>query len=86
MKINKVIQRYLESILFGLSLRQMVFALLAIGVAGGAYVIRNMVSTEGIFVANDYWRGIKQNFGVIGGALLLYSIFFVLSNISSSHG
>ena len=37
MKINKEIQRYQESILFGLSLRQMVFALLAIGVAVGAY-------------------------------------------------
>ena len=33
MKINKEIQRYQESILFGLSLRQMVFALLAVGVA-----------------------------------------------------
>ena len=30
-KINKEIQRYQESILFGLSLRPMVFALLAIG-------------------------------------------------------
>ena len=37
MKINKEIQRYQESILFGLSLRQMVFALLAIGVAVGTY-------------------------------------------------
>ena len=37
MKINKEIQRYQESILFGLSLRQIVFALLAIGVAVGAY-------------------------------------------------
>ena len=37
MKINKEIQRYQESILFGLSLRQMVFALLAIGVAVGAF-------------------------------------------------
>ena len=36
-KINKEIQRYQESILFGLSLRQLVFALLAIGVAVGAY-------------------------------------------------
>ncbi len=36
-KINKEIQRYQESILFCLSLRQMVFALLAIGVAVGAY-------------------------------------------------
>ena len=36
-KINKEIQHYQESILFGLSLRQMIFALLAIGVAVGAY-------------------------------------------------
>lgn len=44
----------------------------AIGVAGGAYVIRNMVWTEGIFVANDFWRGIKQNFGVIVGGVAFY--------------
>ena len=36
MKINKEIQRYQESILFGLSLRQMGVALLAIGVEVGA--------------------------------------------------
>ena len=34
----------------------------AIGLAGGMYVIRNMVWTEGIFVANDFWRGVKLNF------------------------
>ena len=26
------------------------------------YVIRNMVWTEGIFVANDFWRGVKLNY------------------------
>ena len=57
----------------------------AIGVSGGAYVIRNMVWTEGIFVANDFWRGIKQNFGVIVGALVLYSVFFLLGKISLSY-
>ena len=36
-------------------------AIAAIGISGGAYIIRNMVWTEGIFVANDFWRGIKQN-------------------------
>ena len=30
----------------------------AIGLSGGMYVIRNMVWTEGIFVANDFWRGL----------------------------
>ena len=36
-------------------------AIAGLGIAGGAYVIRNMVWTEGIFVSNDFWRGIKQN-------------------------
>jgi hypothetical protein len=34
----------------------------AVGLAGGMYVMRNMVWTEGIFVANDFWRGVKLNF------------------------
>ena len=33
----------------------------AVGLAGGMYVVRNMVWTEGIFVANDFWRGVKLN-------------------------
>ena len=50
----------------------------SVGVAGGAYVIRNMVWTEGIFVANDFWRGIKQNFLQILLTLVIYSAFFTL--------
>jgi len=34
----------------------------SVGIAGGMYVIRNMVWTEGIFVANDFWRGVKLNY------------------------
>ena len=34
----------------------------SVGLAGGMYVIRNMVWTEGIFVANDFWRGVKLNY------------------------
>ena len=36
--------------------------LASVGLAGGMYVIRNMVWTEGIFVSNDFWRGVKLNF------------------------
>lgn len=36
-KINKEIRNYTESMFFGLSLRQFVFSLLAIGVAIGLY-------------------------------------------------
>ena len=56
----------------------------ALGVAGGAYVIRNMVWTEGIFVANDFWRGIKQNFKSILIIALTFSLVFYISIVSVS--
>ena len=34
----------------------------SVGLAGGMYVIRNMIWTEGVFVANDFWRGVKLNY------------------------
>ena len=51
----------------------------SVGISGGAYVIRNMVWTEGIFVANDFWRGVKQNFFVIMTSSLIYSLIIYLS-------
>lgn len=33
----------------------------SIGISGGMYIIRNMVWTEGVFVASDFWRGIRAN-------------------------
>ncbi len=38
-KINREIRNYTESMLFGLSLRQLVFSLLAVGVAVGLYFL-----------------------------------------------
>jgi len=38
-KINREIREYTESMFFGLSLRQFIFSLLAIGVAIGAYYL-----------------------------------------------
>jgi len=56
----------------------------SVGISGGIYVIRNMVWTEGIFVANDFWRGIKQNFLQILLTLVIYSAFFTLGILSLS--
>ena len=50
----------------------------AIGLAGGMYVIRNMVWTEGIFVANDFWRGVKLNFWNALQAALFFSVVMLL--------
>lgn len=56
----------------------------SIGVSGGAYVIRNMVWTEGIFVANDFWRGIKQNFKNMLLIGVVYSLVFYVTIFSAS--
>lgn len=54
----------------------------AVGISGGIYVIRNMVWTEGIFVANDFWRGIKINFVVVLQSTVFYGVFLYLFTIS----
>ncbi len=49
----------------------------AVGVAGGMYIIRNLIWTEGIFVANDFLRGIKRNFfSMLEGALFFSVVLF----------
>lgn len=46
-KINKEIRNYTESMFFGLSLRQCVFSVLALGVAVGIFfALRNHLNTE----------------------------------------
>ena len=46
-KINKEIRNYTESMFFGLSLRQFIFSLLAVGVAVGLYfLLRSHFGTE----------------------------------------
>ena len=50
----------------------------AVGIAGGMYVIRNMVWTEGIFVANDFWRGVKLNFkNALQASLFFCGVLFL---------
>lgn len=50
----------------------------AVGLSGGMYVVRNMVWTEGVFVTNDFWRGVKLNFkNALQTALFFTLIFFV---------
>ncbi|MBQ8294799.1 MAG: hypothetical protein IJX87_00025 [Clostridia bacterium] len=51
----------------------------SVGLAGGLYVIRNMVWTEGIFVANDFWRGVKLNYKNALQTTLFYGVILLLS-------
>ena len=52
----------------------------AVGLSGGMYVIRNMVWTEGIFVANDFWRGVKLNYKNALQTALFFTIILMLSS------
>ena len=75
-----------ENIVFMVNLAVYVFSPLAfciagIGLAGAIYVLRNMVWTEGIFVANDFWYGIKKNFKQYLLIMFVYSMVFYLSNL-----
>lgn len=56
----------------------------AVGLAGGVYVIRNMVWTEGIFIANDFWRGIKINIAIILKSTLFYAFMLFCFTMSLS--
>ena len=51
----------------------------AIGLSGGMYVVRNMVWTEGIFVANDFWRGVKLNYKNALQTALFFSLVLLFS-------
>lgn len=53
----------------------------AVGLSGGMYVVRNMVWTEGIFVTNDFWRGIKLNYKNALQTVLLFTITLFLAGI-----
>ena len=80
---------YSENIIFNVNLSflillPVVLGIASIGISGGMYVIRNMVWTEGIFVANDFWRGIKQNAGTVFKIMFAFSIVVYLMILSIS--
>ena len=56
----------------------------AVGLSGGFYIIRNLVWTEGIFIANDFWRGIAQNIKQMLIIMVTYSVFLYLSILTIS--
>ena len=74
----------LSSNLVGYLLMPITMMIAAVGLAGGTYLMRNMVWTEGVFVANDFWKGIKQNYKQIVIIALLYSLVFYVTIATAS--
>lgn len=80
---------YSENIVFSVNAITYLFlpvavAFAAVGLSGGAYVMRNIVWTEGVFIANDFWKGIKLNFKQIMLTGVLYSVVFYVFILSIS--
>ncbi len=61
-----------DLLFYGLLIPAMAIA--GLGISGGMYIVRNMIWTEGIFVANDFVRGIKRNFWNVLEAVLIFSV------------
>ncbi len=59
-------------------------AIAAVGISGGMYIIRNLIWTEGVFVANDFLRGIRRNYGNVLEAVLVLVLVLFLSQTSSN--
>lgn len=71
-----------DLLFYGLLIPAMAIA--GLGISGGAYIIRNMIWTEGIFVANDFLRGIKRNFWNVLEAVFLFSaVLFVAKTMGN---
>ena len=54
-------------------------AFLAVAISGGFYVMRNMVWAEGVMVASDFFKGVKQNYFVVFFSLLFYTVIMAAS-------
>ncbi len=54
-------------------------AVAALGIAGGGYIIRNLIWTEGIFVTNDFLRGIRRNYWNVLEAVLFVTVMIFLA-------
>ncbi len=81
-----------ENIVFGVDLRifLILFVLVfyvSVGLAGGFYVMRNMVWTEGVFVVSDFWNGVKKNYKTVLLLSIIYTLFLILTftSINSSN-
>ncbi|MCQ2387530.1 MAG: hypothetical protein MJ066_03685 [Clostridia bacterium] len=73
-----------ESITFNLNssffaLMPIVLIIAFIGISGGAYIIRNMVWQEGVFISNDFWHGVKVNIKKMIIIALLFSVVFYVT-------
>lgn len=52
---------------------------ISVGIAGGFYVMRNLVWTEGVFVASDFWAGVRKNYKNVLACSLIFVLVLAIS-------
>ena len=57
----------------------------SVGLSGGAFVMRNIVWTEGIFLMSDFWHGVKENYLKTMVVTLIFSVIFYLTQLAVSY-
>lgn len=60
-------------------------AIAALGIAGGGYLIRNLIWTQGVFAMKDFLRGIKRSFWCVLEALLIFSTVLFLARLAGNY-
>ncbi len=55
-----------------------------IGIAGGAYLTRNLIRTDGIFIFKDFLRGIKRGIWSVIEASLIFAVILFLARYTGN--
>lgn len=74
---------YTDLFYFGMLIPALFVA--GIGISGGAYLVRNVLRTQGVFSYKDFWRGIKRNILPVFEATLLFSVVLFVARLMGNY-
>lgn len=60
-------------------------ALAAVGLSGGMYLVRVLVTTNGIFSFRDFWLGVKRSYLPSLGASLLFTFILFIAQLTGNY-
>lgn len=60
-------------------------ALAAVGISGGMYLVRVLVTTNGIFSFRDFWLGVKRTYLPSLGASLLFTFILFAAQLTGNY-
>ncbi len=73
----------IDLIFYALMIPAAAFA--ALGISGGAYVMRNYIRTQGFFALKDFLQGIKRSYWCVWEALLIFTTVLFLARLGGNY-